>query len=258
MPFARAGDLNVHYRFDGPRDAPVLVLSNSLGTALGMWAPQVGAFADRRRVLRYDTRGHGQSAVTPGPYSIAQLAQDVLALTAVLGVERFDYCGLSLGGMIGQWLGANAADRVAALILSNTTARIDPAPYAARIASVKNGGMASVADAVLSRWFTPGFIAAHPEAIAPLRAQLHATPPDGYIAACEAVRDMDQRDLPARIGARTLVIAGTHDVATPPADGRWIAEQIANARYVELPAAHISNVEQPQLFTAAVIDFLGR
>lgn len=256
MPVVPVADAKLHYRFDGPEDAPVLVLSNSLGTSLAMWDAQVPAFSRSRRVLRYDTRGHGQSGVTPGPYAIAQLARDVLGLADALGVRTFDFCGLSMGGMIGQWLGAYAADRLRTLVLCNTTARIDPAPYAARIASVRSGGMAAVTEAVLLRWFTAPFMREQPETVGHVRAQLLATPPEGYIACCEAVRDMDQRETAARISCRTLVIAGTHDVATPPADGRWIAERIAGARLVELPAAHLSNVEQPRAFTEAVTGFL--
>ena len=258
MSLVQVADARLHYRVDGPEGAPVLVLSNSLGTSLSMWDAQIAAFADARRVLRYDTRGHGQSAVTPGPYAIAQLARDVLGLADALGVHRFDFCGLSMGGMIGQWLGTHAADRIGALVLCNTTARIDPAPYAARIASVRSGGMAAVTEAVLARWFTAPFIGAHPRAVDRVREQLLATPADGYIACCEAVRDMDQRDTAARIACRTLVVTGAHDVATPPADGRWLAERIPGSRIVELPAAHLSNVEQPDAFAAAVMDFLGR
>ena len=257
MPFADLAHGRVYYRFDGPSDAPVLMLSNSLGTSFDMWAPQMQALAANHRVLRYDTRGHGRSAVTPGPYTIERLGRDVLALLDALGLDRVRFCGLSMGGMIGQWLGVNAPERVPRLALANTAAKIGTADlWNARIGTVEKGGMAAIVDGVLARWYTPAFIAAAPEAIAGTRAMLLATPADGYTACCAAVRDMDQRDAVASIRVPTLVIAGAHDEATSPADGRFLAGRITGARYVELPAAHLSNVEKPQAFNAALTDFL--
>ena len=258
MPFADLPDLRVHYRFDGPADAPVLILSNSLGTNLDMWHPQVDALAARYRVLRYDTRGHGKSPATAGPYAIPQLARDVLSLADHLRIASFGFCGLSMGGMIGQWLGANAAQRVRPLVLCNTAALIGPAEvWNTRIARVRQGGMAAIADGVIARWFTPDFIAAKPDEVAALKAQLLATDADGYVACCAAVRDMDQRADVARIGTRTLVIAGTHDLASPARDGRWLADQVVGARYVELDAGHISNLEAAEAFTMALMKFLA-
>jgi 3-oxoadipate enol-lactonase len=249
---------NFNCRIDGSPGAPALVLSNSLGTDLAMWEAQLPALAARFRVLRYDTRGHGASTVTPGLYSIDQLGRDVLMLLDALKIPRAHFCGLSLGGMTGMWLAVHAPDRIERLVLASTTARIGtPEAYNQRIESVRKSGMTAVADAVIERWFTAGFRARAPEAIAPFRAMLIATPPEGYAACCAAVRDMDQRDAIGRISHPTLVIAGTHDVATPPADGRAIAERIRGARYVELDAAHISNVEAAQRFTAEVLGFLG-
>jgi 3-oxoadipate enol-lactonase/4-carboxymuconolactone decarboxylase len=243
VPFADVADVRLHYRFDGPEDAPVVMLSNSLGTNVSMWDPQMPALTARYRVLRYDSRGHGQSAVTAGPYRIEQLARDAVGLLEALGLARVRFCGLSLGGMVGQWLGANASQRLTRLALCNTTAHIGaPDAYNARIDAVTRGGMAAVVDGVLARWYTADFIASAPAAVAATRAMLLTTPADGYTASCAAVRDMDQRDAAARIKTPTLVIAGAHDVATPPADGRYIADRIAGARYVELPAAHLSNV----------------
>lgn len=247
----------LHYRFDGPEDAPVLVLANSLGTDPGMWEPQLPAFARRFRVLRYDSRGHGASAVTPGPYTIEQLAGDVLGQLDRLDLERVHFCGLSLGGMVGQWLGVHAPERIDRLVLCNTAARIAPPElWNQRIEKVRQGGMAAIAAAVLERWFTADYLNRAPAMIEPLRATLLATPPDGYIACCAAVRDMDQRDSVERIKAPTLVIAGSRDQATPPADGRFLFERIAGAEYLELAAGHLSNVEQAEQFTAAVVDFL--
>jgi 3-oxoadipate enol-lactonase len=258
MPFADFADARVHYRFDGAVGAPVVMLSNSLGTDLSMWDPQVPALNARYRVLRYDTRGHGQSAVTPGPYTIEGLAEDVLGLLDALAIERVHFCGLSMGGMIGQWLGAHASQRVDKLILCNTTPRIgSPEAYNARIDNVQKGGMATIVDAVLARWYTPEFAATDTGAVEKTRQMLLRAPPDGYVACCAAIRDMDQREAVRSIAVPTLVIAGSHDLATPPADGRYLAERIQGARYVELPAAHLSNIEAAPAFTAALTEFLA-
>jgi 3-oxoadipate enol-lactonase len=258
MPFLDLAGARVHYRIDGPVDAPVLMFSNSLGTNLAMWDSQLPSLATRYRVLRYDTRGHGQSTVANGPYTIEQLARDALALLDGLEIEHVSFCGLSMGGMIGQWLGAHAPHRLGKLALCNTTAKIgSPETYNARIDAVHKGGMASIADAVIARWFTPSFLTASPAAVAQVRAMLTETPPDGYVACCAAIRDMDQRETIGAIGVPTLVIAGTHDIPTPPADARFLADRIKGARYVELPAAHLSNIEVAPAFTSALIDFFA-
>jgi 3-oxoadipate enol-lactonase len=256
MPFVTAGAHRIHYQIDGPEGGTPLVFSNSLGTDWRMWEPQMAALAGYR-VVRYDSRGHGQSAVTPGPYTIEQLGRDALALADGIGLARFHFCGLSMGGMVGMWLGAHAPERIDRLVLCNTAARIHPPDlWNARIEKVRAEGLPSIADAVVARWFTPAFVAASPAVVARMRGMLLDQPADGYAASCAAVRDMDQRDAIRGIRAPTLVIAGAHDGATPPADGRFIAESIPGARYVELDAAHISNVEQAPAFTAALVDFL--
>jgi 3-oxoadipate enol-lactonase len=258
MPFADVADARLHYRFDGAAGAPVVMLSTSLGTDLSMWDPQMPALVARYRVLRYDARGHGRSAVTPGPYTIEGLSKDVLGLLDALLIERVHFCGLSMGGMVGQWLGAHAPQRVDKLILCNTTARIgSPEAYNTRIDTVRSGGMAGIVDTVLARWYTPSFAAAAPDAIARTRAMLLATPADGYAACCAAIRDMDQRETARDIAAPTLVIAGAHDLATPPADGRFLAEHISRARLTELPAAHLSNIEAAGEFNVALMEFLS-
>lgn len=258
MPFADVPEGRLHYRIDGPARAPVVVLSNSLGTDLHMWSPQVLDLATSYRVLRYDTRGHGLSSVTPGPYSIERLGRDVVALLDALAIQRVHFCGLSLGGMTGMWLGVHAAERIDHLALCNTTARIgSPGLYDARIDAVRAGGMRAVVDAVLGRWFTADFIAQHEEHVAPVRAMLEHARADGYIACCEAIRDMDQRDAISRIRLATLVIAGIHDLATPPAEGRFVAGAIPGAQYVELDAAHLSNIEAAPAFTSALLKFLA-
>jgi len=259
MPYAELADVRLHYEFEGDSAAPVLMLSNSLGTDLGMWAPQMPALTTSFRVLRYDTRGHGQSSVPPGPYTVAQLGRDTLDLLDALEIPRAHFCGLSMGGMTGMWLGIHVPERMISLALCNTAAKIGTAEtWDARIAAVRAGGMKSIVDAVLARWFTPAFIAKATPELAAVRAELERTPPDGYTACCAAVRDMDQRDAIAGIRTPTLVIAGTHDLATPPAEGRLVADRIPDARYVELPAAHLSNIEATPGFNAALTSFLAR
>jgi 3-oxoadipate enol-lactonase len=257
MPFIESDVARIHYRFDGREAAPVLVFSNSLGTNLSMWDAQVPVVAARFRVLRYDTRGHGQSSVTPGPYSIMQLGRDVVRLLDALEIERAHFCGLSMGGMTGMWLGVYAAPRIERLVLCDTAAKIGTAEiWNARIEAVRKGGMAAVAEAVIQRWFTPAFIAHAPGAIERTRQMILTTPPEGYVANCAAIRDMDQRESISRITAPTLAIAGLKDPVTTPADARYIVERIAGAQYVELDAAHLSNIEAAEHFTQALTHFL--
>lgn len=257
MPFADLSDIRLHYRFDGPVDASVLVFSNSLGADLAMWEAQMPELMRNHRILRYDTRGHGQSAVTPGPYTIERLGRDVVALLDHLELDRAMFCGLSLGGMTGMWLGIHAPSRIARLVLANTAARIAPPDlWNARIDKVNAGGMAAVSDAVLARWFTPAFIAREPAILASMKAMMERTPPAGYVACCAAVRDMDQRGEVAAIAAPALVIVGMQDASTPPADGRFLAERIAGAKLVELDAAHLSNIEAAAGFNDALAAFL--
>jgi 3-oxoadipate enol-lactonase len=257
MPFATVDDVRVYDRIDGPADRPVLVLAHSLGTDLSMWDPQAAALAGVFRVLCFEARGHGVSSVTPGPYTVERQARDALGLLDALAIPRAHFCGLSLGGMVGLWLGAYAAGRVGKLVLANTAARIGTPDFRnARIDAVLRGGLAAVAPAVLDRWFTAGFRERRPEAVAAVRRALLATPAAGYAAGCAAVRDADLRDVARAVAVPTLVIAGAHDVATPPADSRWLADVIPGARYCELAAAHLSNIEAADQFTAAISDFL--
>jgi 3-oxoadipate enol-lactonase len=257
MPIAQLSDARIHYTVDGDEHAPPLLLSNSLGTSLDMWRPQMAALASRFRVVRYDSRGHGQSQVTPGPYTIEQLANDALHVLDALSIPRAHFCGLSMGGMVGMWLGIHAPQRIDRLVLANTAARIGTAEmWNARIDAVRKGGVQSIASAVLARWFSAPLLEAPTPIIARMRATLEGLSADGYAASCAAVRDMDQRHLVGRIRAPTLVIAGTEDFATPAADGRYVADQIPNARYVELPTAHLSNVQAAPAFTQALMNFL--
>lgn len=257
MPFAQLADVRLHYELEGDPKLPVLMLCNSLGTTLQMWAPQMPAFLAHFRVLRYDTRGHGASEVTPGEYSIAQLGADAVALLDQLGIERVSFCGLSMGGMTGMWLGVNRPERVERMVLANTGAQVgDPSMWAARFETVRAGGMAAITPSLLDRWFTARYRQLAPDEVQKVRAMLLATSPDGYIANGAAVRDMDQRASLARIAVPTLVIAGTYDGSTPPELGRAVAQAVDGARYVELDAAHLSNWEQAGAFTATALAFL--
>ena len=256
MPLLQIGDAEIHYRLEGPAGAPVLVLSNSLGTTLEMWSPQMPAFTEHFRVLRYDTRGHGRSGVTPGPYTLARLGQDVLALLDGLGIPRAHFCGISMGGLIGQWLGVHAPGRLDRLVLASTAARVGTeAGWRERAAVVRSQGMEPVAAGTPGRWFTPGFVAAQPAVVAGLVEGLRASSPEGYAACCDALASADLRRDIAAIPVPTLAIAGRLDPVTTPADADFIAGQVG-ARRVDLDASHISNVEQAEAFTAAVLDFL--
>jgi 3-oxoadipate enol-lactonase len=265
MPFANLGSeksakaspVRLHYLLEGTPGAPVLVLSNSLGTDLSMWEPQMPALLEKFQVLRYDGRGHGQSTVTPGPYSIGQLAGDVAALMDYLEIGRAHFCGLSMGGMIGMWLGTNLGRRLDRLVLSNTAAKIGTAEgWNARIARVQTEGMAAVVPGIVDIWFTKNFQNTAQVQVGRVRDMLLASPPQGYVANCAAVRDMDQRDAIGGVAVPTLVIAGRHDTSTPPEAGRFVADKIKGARFVELNAAHLSNWEVAQAFTSQLVSFL--
>lgn len=259
MPYVVLNDIQLHYALDGDVHKPVLILSNSLGTTLDMWLPQLARFRRDYRVLRYDTRGHGNSTVTPGPYSTAQLAGDVIALMDHLQIAQAHFCGLSMGGQTGMWLAIHHPKRLRKLVLSNTAAYIGPPDnWNARVAAVQKNGIAPLADAIVSRWLTPEFARQHPRNVEHLLAMLKASPPVGYAAGCMAVRDADLREQVKRIAAPTLVIAGSADLPTPPADGRYLQQQIKGAHYVELAAAHLSNQECVDEFSDVVLEFLAR
>jgi 3-oxoadipate enol-lactonase len=257
MPFIKLNDAQIYYQWDGPENAPVVVFSNSLGTTHRMWDPQLSAFTRNFRVLRYDNRGHGQSNPTPGSYSIEQLAGDVVQLLDALKLDRVYFCGLSMGGMIGMFLGAAHASRFHKIVLCNTAAKIGtPDIWNARITAVQTGGMKAVAGAVLDRWLTAAYRSAHPGDTAQVLTMLESCNPAGYTASCCAVRDADFRQKLGAIRVPVQIIAGTHDPATPPSDGRFLSEQIPGANYVELAAAHLSNIEAHDVFNREVLAFL--
>ena len=247
----------IHVEVEGPQDGPVLMLSNSLGTNLHMWDDQVSAWSRHFRLVRYDRRGHGQSSVPKGRYTMERLGRDVLAVLDALAIPKINWCGLSMGGMVGQWLGANAPNRVDKLILSNTSSYFaDKSLWEGRLKTVREKGLAAIVDVNMERWFTKEFRARNPQAIAKMREMFLATKLDGYIGCGEAVRDMDHRELIRTITAPTLVIAGRHDPATTVEAGEFLRDRIPGAKLAVLDAAHIANVEQPQAYTDTLLAFL--
>ncbi len=258
MPKIEFNGVSLHYEISGKPSSPVLMFSNSLGTTLEMWEPQIAECERQFQVLRYDMRGHGQSSTPAGPYSIEALGRDVLVLLDALSLERVHFCGLSIGGVIGQWLGIHAPSRLRKLVLCNTAAKIGTADtWNARIATVEREGMASIVDAVIARWFTAQCLATGAPPIAAMRQMLTSADPAGYVAACAAIRDMDQREQVASIDAPSLIVGGEYDMVTTLADAHFLESRIAGARFVSLPAAHISNAEVPTQFNAALLNFLN-
>jgi 3-oxoadipate enol-lactonase len=250
-------DLSLHYEVSAGPGKPWLFFSHSLGADLSMWQPQLDACSRHLSVLRCDTRGHGKSSVPPGPYTVAQLGQDILALADHVGAARFHFCGLSMGGLIGQWLALNARGRLNRLVLSNTAAKIGThAGWEERIGGVHSSGLAAIVDTGMQRWFTPRLFARSPQTIDHFRSVLLRTDPAGYIANCAAIRDADFRPQLNAIAAPTLVVFATHDPVTTAADAQLLAGSIPGAQLVELDAAHLSNIEQADAFNEAVLDFL--
>lgn len=267
MPFAESfaelQQARIHYDLSelaGAADKPVLVFSNSLGANLSMWQPQLAALTPHFRILRYDTRGHGQSSVPTGPYTVTDLGQDVLGLLDSLSIDKVSFCGLSMGGIIGQWLAVHAAKRLQKLILANTAAKIGTAEtWNMRIPIALQQGLSPIIPGTLERWFTPTFHARHPATIASTAAMLHGTSPQGYAHCCAAIRDADFRvsiQLMQMIQTPTLVITGAHDPVTTLADGHFLADNIPGSTYAELPAAHLSNIEAAAEFNQALHAFL--
>lgn len=258
----RANGIEIAYRLEGPEDAPVLTFSNSLASNMGMWDAQAAAFSDRRRVLRYDTRGHGRTEAPAGPYDMALLAADILALWDALGIEKSAFCGCSMGGMIGQHLGIHRGDRVSALALCNTVAEWPEgaqAMWAERIAGAREKGMAALADATLARWFTEAYRESDGPELARIGAMIRATPVEGFVGCCHAIAGIDYLKRVSEIRAPALLVAGEDDPATPVAAHRAIHERIAASELIVISqAAHLANVEQPARFNAALGGFLGR
>jgi 3-oxoadipate enol-lactonase len=250
--------VQLHHTEDGPAGAPALVLGSALGTTGAMWQPQMPALTPHFRVFRYDHRGHGKSPAPEGPYSIADMGRDLLALLDRLQLRRVHLGGLSLGGMVGMWVAAHAPSRVDRLALLCTSALLGPpSRWSERADAVRAGGMAAVADGVVARWFSPAFAATHAAVVGWASSMLLAAPVAGYAACCGAIQTMDLTGDLAAIEAPTLAVAGTLDEATPPSHLSLLASRIASARYTEVPAAHLANVEQPSLVGDLLLDFLS-
>lgn len=257
MPTLPLNGTTVRVRCDGERNRPTVVLSNSLGTDLSMWDAQAAVLATRFHVVRYDTRGHGGSGAPAGPYTIDLLGADVLALLDHLDIERTHFVGLSMGGVIGQWLGANAPERLHKLVLANTASRIGTREaWQARSAAVRAEGMSDIAAGAPGRWFTPGFVARQPVVVGTMQKILRGLEPEGYAACCEALAVADLSRSIGRIGAPTMVIAGIHDPVTTLADAQLLCGAIKGATLATLPASHLSNIEAPDRFSDAVATFL--
>jgi 3-oxoadipate enol-lactonase len=257
MAFANLRSVRLHYELAGPEDAPVVVFSNSLGADLSMWNAQVPDFVRRYRVLRYDTRGHGESSLPAGPHNVAALAGDVLDLLDYLTIPVVSFCGLSLGGMTGLWLAQNAPKRVRNVIACSSAAKIGTQEsWDARIGLVRREGMAAVVSGILERWFTPAFHAKSPEAIRAMERVLLSIDVDGYAAGCAAVRDVDFREGLSGLMVPTLLANGVSDPVAPPSDGHALAGLIPRARYLEFAGSHLFPMESAAEFTSAVLGFL--
>ncbi len=261
MSLVDLGEVTISTRVDGPEGAPWIVLSNSLGASLAMWDPQIAMLANSYRVLRYDTRGHGHSSAPPGPYSFDQLTGDVIGLMDAMTIERASFMGLSLGGMTGLGLALRHPDRFERIICAD--ARADaPDPFRAmwddRIAKVQAGGVEAIADMTLSTWFTTDWLGAHPQEAASIRDMVIATPANGYVACCEALKTLDYRRQLAGITIPTMYLGGAEDKGAAPEVMQAMADATPGARYVEIPgAAHVANINAPDQFNAAIGSFLN-
>jgi 3-oxoadipate enol-lactonase/4-carboxymuconolactone decarboxylase len=258
VPFVQTENARLYYRLDGRDDGPAIVFSHSLGVDHGQWDRQAADLLPHFRVLRYDLRGHGASDASGGDYSMELLGRDVLAIADAAGTDRFAFCGLSLGGMIGQWLGVQAGHRLTHLVLANTTARsTSPGAMEERRTKVLKNGMTAVVEMVMQRFFTQESLAANFSEVASTRRTLLATNPSGYAGCCAAVRDMDNLAVLQKIQTPTLVIFGDRDLSTPWAgNGEVLAGSIPGAHVVGLPTAHLSNLEAPRSFSVALFDFI--
>ena len=243
----------------GPDSASALLLLNALGTTSDLWTAQDPPFSHVLRVIRCDTRGHGGSDAPAGDYTLDRLGHDALAVLDAAGAPRAHVCGVSLGGLTALWLARHAPERVDRVVAANTGARVGTRElWRQRIRAAREEGMAALAEPTMQRWFTERFRRTNPDTVDRFRCMVSACPVAGYTGCCAALRDADLRDDLQRIAAPTLVVTGTQDEATPPSLGDVIREGVAGARGVTLDAAHLANVEQPEAFNAAVIEFLTR
>jgi 3-oxoadipate enol-lactonase len=251
--------VDVHYEATGPEDAPVLLLSGSLGTTLAMWDRVTPKLSETLRVVRFDARGHGRSPVPDGPYAITDLGQDVVRLLDRLGVERAHFGGLSIGGMAGQWLGAHAADRVDRLVLIATASHVPDAGFDERAAGVRErGGTQHIADGVVDKWLTPAYAAEHPDTREWLLEMLISSPAEGYASCCDAIAAMDLREDRKRITAPTLVISAAQDPSLPPPHQQAIARDVPGARLETVdPGAHVVAVERADVVAELILEHVA-
>jgi 3-oxoadipate enol-lactonase/4-carboxymuconolactone decarboxylase len=259
MPYVTQADgCRIFYRAEGPVGAPAVIFSNSLGCDHLMWQPQAETLKHAFRVVRYDQRGHGASDVPQGPYTLEQLGGDVIGLADHLGLDTFNFCGLSMGGITGQWLGIHHGGRLDKLVLANTSPHFPPPDmWDQRMGAIRDGGMKAISEAVLDRFFSQTLHQAQPGIVSDFRQVLENTNPEGYLGCCGMLRLADVYPELGKINAPTLVISGRHDQSTPPERGEKIAAAIKGATHVILDAAHISNVERADDFTRALASFLG-
>lgn len=257
MPFLTINNVRLFYRLEGREDFPVLVLSHSLGCDHAMWGPQMPDLLEHFQVLRYDTRGHGASDVPSGDYTLEQLGRDALGMVDALGLRSFSWCGLSMGGAVGQWLAIHAPDRLQALVLANTSPRFGTRElWETRMSAVRQGGIKAIASGVMERFFGPEMLEQNDPQTHSIRAILLSTNPNGYLGCSAALRDMDYRELLGRIKTPTLVIGGDRDPSTPWAEnGEVLARAITGARTNILPTAHLSNLIRPHSFSTAMMEF---
>jgi 3-oxoadipate enol-lactonase len=259
LNFFTTGDgCQIAYRFDGDEDKPVLVLSNSIATTLHMWDEQVEELSKHFRVLRYDFRGHGSSSPTIGAYSLDRLGRDVIELLDGLHIEQVHFCGLSLGGMVGQWLGVHHPARIDRLVLCNTSSYLGPADQwdGMIVSALQAENLPEFADMFMKNWFPAHMLEEKNETVAKFRNMVLSTHPEGLAGCWAAVRDMDLRRTVALISNPTLVIGGKNDTVTLPSHSELISATIPNSELVLLPVVHMSNVEQPTEFLSILLQFL--
>ena len=258
--FVVANGLRVHCALEGPADAPVVVFCHGLLGTLDMWEAQASALARRYRVLRYDNRGHGRTEVTPPPYDVGDLARDAVGLLDALSIDRAPFVGCSLGGMIGQALGADHGARLASLVLVGSRSVMPPVSmWEERIRIARSQGIAPLLPTMLDRWFTPAYRASHPDAVEAVARGVLATPVDGFVGACMAIRDMDHTSLLARIRVPTLVAYADEDPGVPADDARYTRSAIPGARlHAFAGARHLFTIERADAFTPVLLDWLSR
>jgi 3-oxoadipate enol-lactonase len=254
-----SGGAQLHYEVDGPPDAPALLLVNAIGTTTELWSRQLPGLKAAFRVIRYDARGHGDSSTPTGEYTIDELGRDALAVLDAAGAATAHVCGISLGGLTAMWLGIHAPDRIVSLVLANTAGRPGaPERWAERITLIQTHGMGAIAERVIPLWFSQEFRLRDPDSVHGFRAMLHDCRAEGYIGCCAALRDADLRAQAPAIRCPVLVISSDGDTVTPPEQAEQLRDSVPDAAFLMLTGGHLSNVEQAEPFTTAVVEFVGR